>query len=370
MNIDEIRTPAILLDMDIAENNLRRYAEAARSAGKEIWPMTKTHKSTELARLQLKYGAAGLLCGTLDECEAFAGEGLFPIMYAYPIGSSAAADRLCRLASLGRVIARVDSREGAELLDRAAKKSGIRLSYTVIIDCGLGRFGIRPEQAGEFAVSLKNLENLEFCGISTHPGQVYGAQNAGEAAKSAIEEAEAVEKACRALRALGFEPSIVSSGSTPTFFPNINDKNLNIYHPGNYIYNDVIQLSIGAAEERDCALTVLATVISHPKEDLYICDAGAKCLGLDQGAHGNSSIKGYGRVLGHPELTVYSLSEEVGKLHAECPTSLKIGDRIRIIPNHACSTANLTSYNVAVRGEEVCGIIETNVRGNSRNPLG
>ena len=135
-----------------------------------------------------------------------------------------------------------------------------------------------------------------------------------------------------------------------------------MYHPGNYVFNDAIQISNGTASEEECALTVLATVISHPSPGHFVCDAGAKCLGLDQGAHGNSSLKGHGRVIGHPELTVSHLSEEVGQLEG---TNLKIGDRIRIIPNHSCSTANLTSRLLGVRNGAVERVIEVSMRGNS-----
>jgi D-serine deaminase-like pyridoxal phosphate-dependent protein len=105
--------------------------------------------------------------------------------------------------------------------------------------------------------------------------------------------------------------------------------------------------------------------LSHPFADRYICDAGSKCLGLDQGAHGNTSIKGYGYVKGHPELTVSSLSEEVGKLHVEDSTNLKVGDKIEIIPNHACcSSANFTSYLIGCRGDNVEKLIKIDMRGN------
>lgn len=130
-------------------------------------------------------------------------------------------------------------------------------------------------------------------------------------------------------------------------------------------YHDAIQLSTETATEQECALRVLASVISHPSERVYICDAGSKCLGLDQGAHGNTSIKGYGIVKGHPELTVAGLSEEVGKLHVYGETTLKVGDRIEIIPNHSCSSANLTNFLVGVRGDEVDHLISVDVRSNS-----
>jgi len=128
---------------------------------------------------------------------------------------------------------------------------------------------------------------------------------------------------------------------------------------------DNIQLSNGTARESDCALSVYATIISHPSEDLFICDAGSKCLGLDLGGHGNTAIKGYGYVKGHPELTVSGLSEEVGKLRVDGPTTLRIGDKIEIIPNHSCFVANLTSYLVGCRGDKVERLIKVDMRGNS-----
>ena len=174
-----------------------------------------------------------------------------------------------------------------------------------------------------------------------------------------------MEMAAEGMRQVDLEPEIISSGSTPTFALSVDDPNINIYHPGNYVFNDCIQMSNGSAKEEDCALTVLATVISHPSPELYICDAGAKCLGLDQGAHGNASVQGHGYVVGHPELTVYSLSEEVGKLHVEGQTDLKVGDRIMIIPNHECSAANLTDYLIGIDEEgNVTGTIAVDIRGN------
>ena len=215
------------------------------------------------------------------------------------------------------------------------------------------------------ADELKQMDHLVFKGISTHPGHVYGASCEADVAQYVVDERKSVAVAADALRNAGYELEVISSGSTPTFWGALEDENIGIYHPGNYIFNDAIQLSTNTASEAECAMYVLASVISHPSKDLYICDAGAKCLGLDQGAHGNTSIKGFGVVKDHPELTVYSLSEEVGKFHVEGHTDLKVGDKVLIIPNHSCSTANLTSYYVGVRGETVERLIEVDIRGNS-----
>ncbi len=365
MNIYDVYTPAILLNLDYMEYNLKKYSEAAAAHNKQLWPMIKTHKSTELARLQLEYGCTGFLCGTLDEAEALAADGVKNVMYAYPVATESSISRAVKLAQACNFIVRIDDLDAARAIDAGAAKAGVKLNYTVIVDSGLHRFGVTPEKVWEFAGAMKQFQHLQFKGISTHPGHVYGASCKADLPKYCEDERKSIATAATALRKAGYELEIISSGSTPTFWGSLDDENIQIYHPGNYIFNDAIQLSTQTATEEECALCVLASVISHPREDLYICDAGAKCLGLDQGAHGNGSIKGFGVVKGHPELTVYSLSEEVGKLRVEGATDLKVGDKILIIPNHSCSTANLTSYYVGVRGEEIDRLIAVDIRGNA-----
>ena len=372
---DGRRTPAILLDLDVLEENIRTYAEKAKACGKALWPMVKTHKSSEIAAMQASAGCGGFLCGTLDEAEQLAADGFQHLMYAYPAAAGPSIQRIIALAKqVPDFIVRLDSVEAAEALEEAAAeaaedpeaagKAAFQVKYTVILDCGLHRFGISAEKIAEFVEKLRIFPHLLWKGISTHPGHVYGAASAAEVPEYCAEEAEQIGAAVRNLKAAGLDPEIVSSGSTPTYAANIGDPVINMYHPGNYVFNDAIQISNGTAEEGNCALTVLATVISHPSEGHFICDAGAKCLGLDQGAHGNSSLTGHGRVIGHPELKVSHLSEEVGQIEAAGPTDLKIGDRIRIIPNHSCSTANLTSRMTGIRKGQTDRVILVNMRGN------
>lgn len=366
MKICELQTPATLVDLDSLENNIKRYQAACDKYGKEMWPMIKTHKSTEMVKMQLDAGAKGFLCGTLDECEAVANMGIQNIMYAYPVASPVSAARVAALAKkCSNFIIRIDDLTGAKVLDDTAAKEGVKIQYTIIINSGLGRFGVLPSEAGDFAKKLQAFSNLTFKGISTHPGHVYAAEKAEDIQKYVDDEKNSVKTAVESLKAAGFTPEMVSSGSTPTFFAAVSDEYITAYHPGNYVFNDNIQMSTKTATEAECALRIFATVVSHPQDDLFICDAGAKCLGLDQGAHGNSSIRGYGYVVGHPELEVFSLSEEVGKFHVHGTTDLKVGDQVEIIPNHSCSSANLTSYMIGCRNGEVERVIEVDIRGNS-----
>ena len=365
MNLCEVYTPAILLDLNAMEHNLEKYAQEAKRHGKQLWPMLKTHKSLELARAQTNAGATGFLCGTLDEAEALCAAGYRNLMYAYPVAAEPSVGRVLALAKKCNFIVRIDGLDAAAILNAAAERADVTVGYTVIVDSGLHRFGVKPEEVAAFAEAMKQFGNLAFRGLSTHPGHVYGAGCKADIPAYVEDERRAMKLAVEAVRSVGLEPEIVSSGTTPTFFGAVADGYINVYHPGNYIFNDAIQLSTETAAEGECALTVLASVISHPADGLFLCDAGAKCLGLDQGAHGNSSVRGFGVVVGHPELTVAALSEEVGKLHVDGTTTLRVGDKIRIIPNHSCSSANLTDYYVGVRGETVDHLVKVDIRGNS-----
>ena len=157
MTIYELETPAVLLDLDVMEDNLRRYAGEAARHGKQLWPMVKTHKSLELAAAQARAGASGFLCGTLDEAEALAGAGFTKLMYAYPVAADVSIRRVIRLAKAGILTVRIDGREAAEALHAAAKAADVYVPFTIIVDSGLHRFGIPPQEAGAFARELSKL---------------------------------------------------------------------------------------------------------------------------------------------------------------------------------------------------------------------
>jgi len=365
LNLNELQTPAIIVRAEAMHANLTKYQNACDAYGKQLWPMVKTHKSSALANIQRVIGAAGFLCGTLDECETLCSNGIGKLMYAYPVAGAVSCRRAAELAKKCDFYVRIDSIESARQLDAAARELDITVRYTIILDCGLHRFGMPAERILPFAQEMKQFSNLIFCGISTHCGHVYAEADADKVPLYARQEIDAIHKAVDDLRGAGFDVKLVTSGATPTFAGTVTDDYINVYHPGNYVFNDRIQIANHTAREDECALVVCATVISHPREDLLICDAGAKCLGLDQGAHGNSALQGHGSVVGHPELLVTSLSEEVGKIHISGETSVKIGDRIMIIPNHSCSTANLTDHYILTdEAGNVIGMIPVDIRGN------
>jgi len=358
-----ISTPAVLVDEAILKRNIARYQTACNNYNKHLWPMIKTHKSTAIAKMQQEQGACGFLCGTLDECEALASAGISNIMYAYPVASQPALSRAVELARRCNFFARIDGAESGRLLAEAA--IDVRINYTIIIDSGLHRFGVRPNQAVELACALAQYPALCLRGISTHPGHVYAASSPADVRRYTQDEKNAMSEAACALETAGYRLDFISGGSTPTFMSSLSDETIKILHPGNYVFNDAVQITLGAAATEDCALTILATVVSSPHNGIFIIDAGSKTLGLDKGAHGNAALNGYGIIKNHPNLTISALSEEVGKIEASADTTLKVGDKIEIIPNHACVPANLTSFLILCRENEVVGSIEVDIRGNS-----
>lgn len=252
------------------------------------------------------------------------------------------------------------------MYDAVFGERGLTCQFLLIVDCGLHRLGVSPQEAVSLAKEIAKLPHSRLCGIGTHPGHVY-ACTSGEGIRPVYQQEEdALQAAYDGITGAGIPLEIVAVGSTPTMALEAGSSLITVLRPGNYVFYDAIQIALGVATQEMCALTVLCTVIAKRGDGHIIVDCGSKCLGLDKGAHGNASIVGYGKVIGHPKLVVESLSEEVGKISLNGDDSIAIGDRLRIIPNHSCSSANMTGFLTGVRGDEVVERIPVDIRGNSR----
>ena len=363
--IDQLTTPSFLVDLAKLEENSKEMADLCKTNGKKLCPMVKTHKSTDIAAMQVSHGADSFLVGTLDEAEKLAQHGHTELVLAYPVAAAENIARVIALAKRAHVILSFDGIEAAAQFEKLLVQEGITLEYLIIIDSGLHRFGVQPDQVLTLARALDEFPHLQFKGIATHPGHVYGKSNLTEVEVVAKEEIRALEKASDLLRKAGFVVEIVATGSTPTVPFVAKNKTITTLRPGNYTFYDAIQVALGVVTPERCSLTVLATIIANPSKDLFIMDAGSKCFGLDKGAHGVSLVNGYGIVKGHPELMVEGLSEEVGKIRASGNTSLAVGDKIEVIPNHACAAANMTSLLIAHRNGIVERVLSVDARGGS-----
>ena len=372
MSVLDLPTPCVLVDLDKLEKNIRNAMDQARRHGKKLWPMVKTFKSTYIAKILRDHGADGFLCGTIDEAEVLVEHGLGKtLMLAYPVADEANLKRVVKLVESGtRLILRIDNRENAEFLNEQLRRYGISLDYVVKVDVGLHRLGVKPERVVDFVKSLEKFQNLNFVGIATHPGNAYGARNPREVEEIAKDVAKKMETAVRSLESAGYKLEIVGTGSTPTLRFDVEEPVYTHLFPGNFVYYDRMQaLVYGSAALDDCALTVLATVISKPEHaegKLAIVNVGSKYLGLDKGAHGIEVVKGYGHIVEHPKAVIVGLSEEVGEVDISEEPSVKVGEKINIIPNHSCVANNATSYLVGHRKGRVERLIRVDMRNGSR----
>jgi D-serine deaminase-like pyridoxal phosphate-dependent protein len=359
--LDELATPAVLIDLAVLEANIARQAERAREAGVKLRPHAKTHKSPQIARLQLAAGARGISLAKTSEAEVFAGEGFDDIFLAYPIVGRGKPERLLALSEKTRLAVGVDSLEGATALGQVFATASRRLDVRLKIDCGYHRVGVPPENALELARRIAELPGVLLAGVFTHGGQAYAAESAEQTAEAASSEGDAVVRVARELAASGLPIQEISVGSTPTARLVMRVPGITECRPGNYVFHDGSQVALGTCGPEDCAMMVLATVVSVPAPDRVVLDAGSKTLSTDplrpRGA-------GHGLVLGTGS-RIAKLSEEHGVIHvAESDRGhFRVGQRVRILPNHACVISNLHDRLHGVRAGRIETEFEVAARG-------
>ena len=368
MQISEIPTPAVLVDASKVTRNLSRMQAAANARGLRLRPHAKTHKSPRIASMQIERGAVGICCAKLGEAEVFADEGLTDIRIPYPL-NPVNAERVFALA--GRVVLSfiVDDPAVADDWSRLATARGTRLTVLVKVDVGFHRCGIDPlsPEAPGIIRSIAEMPGLRFRGLLSHAGQGYAATS--EKGLEAVAVAEA-----QLLRGLASASGVpcpeFSVGATPTARFSLEQKGLTELRPGNYAYYDRTQVALGAATWDDCALTVLARVVSRPARDRVILDSGSKTLTNDL-ARGFINTPGYGSVqrdLGTAEPDTTLLVERLSEEHAavrvlQGDTALTTGALARIIPNHSCVVSNMVDRIWLVDGAHVIEQLPVAARG-------
>jgi len=358
-SIEDLETPAVLIDLDVLEANIARQAARAKDAGVKLRPHAKTHKIPGVARMQLAAGAAGIALAKTGEAETFADAGFNDIFLAYPIVGTGKARRLLALSDRVRLSVGADSIEGARTLSEVFAPAGRTLSVMLKIDCGGKRVGILPEHALDVARQIARLPGIELVGVFTHAGQAYQAGTPQSIAAIGRHEGDAVASAAGRLRGAGLEIREVSVGSTPTAPHAMRVPGVTECRPGNYVYHDASQVSLGTCALEDCAMTVVATVVSVPAFDRVVLDAGSKTLSSDPL---RPRPGGHGFLLGKKS-RVSRLSEEHGVVDVVAGESFQIGERVRVVPNHACVVSNLHDRVFAIRGGRVEGAWSVAARG-------
>ncbi len=350
MRISEIETPAPVVDLDVLERNLDRMSTYTSQHGLELRPHIKTHKSPRVAAEQLRRGAVGLTCATTHEAEVMA-DLTGDILVAYPPVGAARVNRLMNLPRTVNLMVALDSAEAIESIAAAAK--GANRPVRILIECDLGmhRVGVTTIEEGvRLARMVAERPPLVFAGVNFYPGHIRTARTEQQAPLKQLNSD--VQGWLTAFGNAGLKPGIVSGGSTPTAFQAHEIAGLTEIRPGTYCYNDREIVSTGAAAREDCAFTILATVISTAVPGQAVVDAGAKALGREPIRVGAGA--GFGELLDHPEVTVKGMSEEHGILDLTNTTwRPKVGDLVRIIPNHVCIVTHLNDFIHGVRGDQV-----------------
>jgi D-serine deaminase-like pyridoxal phosphate-dependent protein len=329
----DIITPVAVVDEAIVERNLARMAKLAADHNVKLRPHAKTHKSGYMAQRQIAHGAVGVTCATYTEAEVFADAGVDDLLIAHPPVGEAKLKRLSALANrVRRLAVSLDSVDLARALPEP-----VEVLWEV--DPGQHRVGTPPGESTVKAVRdlIKAIGPNRFRGLITHGGHVYGARSQDERQLAANQETGAVVGTAEMLRKDGIEVRTVSIGSTPTAGLAMRPEVTEI-RPGTYIYGDANQVGLGSQRLEDCALTVVATVVSTPGVARAVIDAGSKALSADLRVAG---LQGFGIVAGREDLTVERLSEEHAVLTASSATGLNVGDRLVILPTHACTVINL-----------------------------
>jgi len=359
----EIRTPAFLVERAAVRRNCDAMREKARRSEVIFRPHVKTHKTAEIARMQFAGGAGPITVSTLAEAEFFAAHGFSDVTYAVPISP----DKLARAAELGRRLRQfnvlIDSSAALNAMEEFHRGHGHVFDVFLKVDCGYHRAGVDPESPDSvrMARAIATSAGARFHGLLTHAGHSYNSRSIDQMKTVAVAETGVVTRFRARLAEEGIAAPLRSTGSTPTASVVERFTDTDEVRPGNYVFYDAFQATIGSCSVEDVAVSVLATVIgSYPQHGHLLVDAGALALSKDAGPDHVDNAFGFGIVcdtqLGKVHAKMISLSQEHGKISAgpEVMRQFPVGSRLRIIPNHSCLTAAMfDSYAVVENGSVV-----------------
>jgi D-serine deaminase-like pyridoxal phosphate-dependent protein len=354
-DFSHVTTPAFLVDRTIVEQNCVRMRDKALASGVAFRPHVKTHKTVEIARMQHGGAIGPISVSTMAEAGFFANAGFLDITYAVPI----APEKLGRAAALAARIDRlnilIDSQSALQAVEAFHAVNGVVFDVFLKVDCGYHRAGVDPNDPDSvrLAMAIANSPAVHFQGLLTHAGHSYNARDVEEIRRIAAEEIESLTR-FRAL--LGMDELTRSIGSTPTTAVADTFADTDEVRPGNYVFFDAFQSTLGTCTRAEVAVSVLATVVgSYPERDQAIIDTGALALSKDVSPEHLDPNSGYGLVcdldLRPLPARLIALSQEHGKLETSSP--LPVGTRVRVIPNHSCLTSAMYERYHVIEGDKI-----------------
>ncbi|CAM3567000.1 Alanine racemase [Paracoccus nototheniae] len=365
MDLADVQTPCLILDLDALERNIRKMGDYARAHGMRHRAHGKMHKSVDVLKLQERLGGAiGVCCQKVSEAEVFVRGGIKDVLVSNQVRDPAKIDRLARLPLRGsRIIVCVDDVDNVAQLSAAAQKHGTTLECFVEIDCGAGRCGVKTTEAVvQIARAIDAAPGLKFTGIQGYQGAMQHIDSFDDR-KAKLDAAIAqVRDAVEALTAIGLAPELVSGGGTGSYYFEANSGVFNELQCGSYAFMDADYGRIldkdGARIDQgewENALFILTSVMSHAKPHLAVVDAGLKAQSVDSGLpviHGRTDVK------------YIKCSDEHGVVE-DAGGVLAINEKLRLIPGHCDPTCNVHDWYVGVRGGKVEVLWPVSARGKA-----
>lgn len=344
-----LETPVPVVDLDVAERNIRRWQARCDKLGIANRPHIKTHKLTGLARFQIDAGAKGICVQKLGEAEVMADAGITDLLLTFNVVGQPKLDRLAALARRTGISVVADNVDVVAGLGRAGRGAGREIAVLVECDTGAGRNGVQnPAAAADLAGVIHRTDGLRYGGLMTYPAP--GTRKAGAAFLSEARDL---------IAAAGLETPVISTGGSPEMW---SDEGLEVateYRAGTNVYFDRSLIAFGACTLEDCALRVRTTVVSVPVPDRAILDAGSKALTSDLIGQPD-----YGCVPGLDDARIYKLNEEHGYLDISGITDKPgVGDVLEVLPNHVCPVSNLFDRIGLSRGGRLLGLTCVDARG-------
>ncbi len=356
-SLDEIDTPALLLDLDAFERNLRKMADFLAGRGVALRPHVKTHKCSEIAKRQIAAGAQGLTCAKLGEAEVMADAGVRGLLIANQIVGPLKIRRLVELAKRSDVIVAVEAVENAREISSAAQAAGVQVNAIIEVDTGMARCGTRPgEETLALAREMARLPGLRFRGVMGYEGHAVLVRDLEERKRLALESASALVQEAERLRADGLECEIVSAAGTGTYAITSGVPGITEIQAGSYCVMDTTYREV--TPEFGNALSILSLVISRRGDEWLVTDMGKKAA---------TEEFGLPELCDAPGAKLVSLSEEHAKLEILDPScALRPGDRVRFLPSHCCTTINLHDEFFCLRGGRLEAVWPIDARGKVR----
>ncbi|MGB2694026.1 MAG: DSD1 family PLP-dependent enzyme [Dehalococcoidia bacterium] len=355
MKVHEIPTPALVVDLPTMERNIQRMAEFYAGGSCSVRPHFKAHKTPAIAKRQLAAGSCtGLTCATVGEAEVVAREGLTnDILIANEVLGPGKAARVAKLAKQVDIKVAVDSDVTLDDIAQAARAAGVEVGVLVDVDVGLPRCGIAPGEAAlALAQRVAETGGVRLDGMMGYEGHVVGIEDRAEREERAAKAMDRLLSSVRLVREAGVRCDTVSAGGTGTFDITGRMEGITEIQAGSYALMDTAYGKLDIPFE--LAFVVLGTVLSRPRPERCVTDAGHKACTMD---HGNPSVKDI------EGASVLFLSDEHATITLPAESSVAVGDRIALWPSHIDPTINLHDVMYAVEGDEVVEVWPIAARG-------